>query len=238
MIKAVLTDIEGTITSLSFVKNILFPYSKNKISEFIWNHFETDERIIPIIDNVLIEAGQSTTEKLKIDRAIDILLQWIAEDKKATPLKELQGIIWEEGYKEGDYTGHLYPDAYDKLKELKEKGFQLYVYSSGSVKAQELLFQHSDFGDIRDLFSGFFDTKIGPKQEAESYSKIAKELNLPPNEILFLSDIEGELIAANQAGMQTTQLLRKEDYPLKELPKNISRSILNSFEGLYLESVK
>lgn len=234
MIQAILTDIEGTITSLSFVKDILFPYSKKNISHFIWTHYETDQKLLDLIDEILIEANEPIDQKLKIDRAIDILLQWIQEDKKTTPLKELQGMIWESGYREKAYTGHLYPDAYEKLKELKEKGLKLYVYSSGSVQAQQLLFQYSDFGDIRNLFSGFFDTKIGPKRESDSYSKIAHEIGCTPEKILFLSDTETELSAASKAGFQTVQLARDQDYPHKDLFKNVSRSLLTDLAELTL----
>jgi len=234
-IKAILTDIEGTITSLSFVKEVLFPYSKERMKDFVLQKAQTDSRILPLIDEVL---SVSNTEKKEISIeekllvAIKILLNWIQLDKKATPLKEIQGLIWEEGYKLGDFKGHLYQDAYEKLKELKEQGLLLYVYSSGSVKAQKELFQYSEFGDIRNLFSGFFDTHIGNKKETRSYTQIAKLIGLKPNEIHFLSDVEEELDAAEEAGMKTTLIQRPEDFPQKESPKKSPRLILPSMNKL------
>jgi len=234
-IKAILTDIEGTITSLSFVKEILFPYSKERMKDFVLQKAQTDSRILPLIDEVLSisksQIKESSVEE-KLATAIEILLNWIQLDKKATPLKEIQGLIWEEGYKLGDFKGHLYQDAYEKLKELKEQGLLLYVYSSGSVKAQKELFQYSEFGDIRNLFSGFFDTHIGNKKEARSYTQIAKLIGLKPNEILFLSDVEEELDAAEEAGMKTTLIQRPVDYPQKESPKKSPRLILSSMNKL------
>jgi len=234
-VKAILTDIEGTITSLSFVKEILFPYSKERIKDFVSKRAQTDSRLLPLIDEILSESNAEKKEapiEEKIPLAIETLLHWIDVDKKATPLKEIQGLIWEEGYKKGDYKGHLYIDAYEKLKELKEQGLLLYVYSSGSVKAQKELFQHSEFGDIRNLFSGFFDTKIGNKKEAPSYTQIAKLMCLKPIEILFLSDVEEELEAAEEAGMKTTLIQRPEDYPQKEIPEKSPRLILSDMNKL------
>jgi len=216
-IKAIVTDIEGTITSLSFVKEVLFPYSKKQMGAFVKSQHQTNLIVKQLIQNVFIEAGIEgsfkCSEEQTPEKAVQILNRWSEEDKKVTPLKALQGLIWEEGYLNGDYKGHLYPDAYKKLKELKEKGLPLYVYSSGSVKAQELLFQYSDYGDIRDFFSGFFDTQIGSKKETLSYRQIAKKIGLSPDEILFISDVEEELDAAAKAGFQTTYILREEDYP-------------------------
>jgi len=143
-----------------------------------------------------------------IDTVIDTLLEWIAADKKITPLKQLQGLIWQTGYENGDFTGHLYPDAYQFLKNQHQAGLQLYVYSSGSVKAQQLIFQYSDFGDIRPLFTDYFDTKVGAKQESSAYKNIIEKLPFAANEVLFLSDVVAELDAAKSAGLKTLHLIR------------------------------
>lgn len=206
MIKAVLTDIEGTTSSIAFVKDVLFPYAREHMAEFISDHALNPE-VRDLLDDVCTEAGQT----LNGEEIIAQLIRWIDEDKKVTPLKLLQGMIWERGYREGDYTGHVYQDAAEKLKEWHQQGIKLYVYSSGSVPAQKLLFGHSDCGDMTPLFSGYFDTRTGNKREADSYKAIAKEIGLPANEILFLSDIAEELQAAKSAGMQTVQLVRPED---------------------------
>ncbi len=204
MIKAFLTDIEGTITRISFVKEVLFPYAAEKLPEFVRGHSEQPE-VAQQIAAVRSELGR---EDASLDAVIDALLGWIAEDRKVTPLKELQGLVWEKGYRDGDFTGHLYPDAYAFLQAQKEAGKDLYVYSSGSVKAQHLLFEFSDYGDMRPLFSAYFDTKVGQKREASSYRAIAGQLPYLADEILFLSDVVEELDAAHAAGMKTLQLLR------------------------------
>jgi enolase-phosphatase E1 len=206
LIKAVLTDIEGTTSSIAFVKDVLFPYAHEHMAEFISDHALNPE-VRDLLDDVCTEAGQT----LNGEEIVNQLIRWIDEDKKVTPLKLLQGMIWERGYREGDYTGHVYQDAVEKLKEWNKQGIKLYVYSSGSVPAQKLLFGYSDYGDMTSLFSGYFDTRTGNKREAASYKTIAKEIGLPANEILFLSDIAEELQAAKSAGMQTTQLVRPKD---------------------------
>jgi enolase-phosphatase E1 len=124
-------------------------------------------------------------------------------------LKAIQGVIWEEGYRRGDFRGHVYPDAAAALHRWHDAGVRLYVYSSGSIQAQKLLFGHSDQGDLTPLFSGYFDTTSGGKKEPDSYRRVAQAIGLPAGDILFLSDIEAELDAALEAGMQTCQLVRE-----------------------------
>nr|VFK26859.1 MAG: enolase-phosphatase E1 [Candidatus Kentron sp. MB]VFK29306.1 MAG: enolase-phosphatase E1 [Candidatus Kentron sp. MB]VFK74737.1 MAG: enolase-phosphatase E1 [Candidatus Kentron sp. MB] len=147
-------------------------------------------------------------ETLDLDGVIQKLIAWIDADKKITPLKALQGMIWETGFRDGDFTGHIYEDAARCLARWHARGIVLAVFSSGSSKAQRLLFSHSDVGDLTPLFRGFYDTRIGTKHDASAYATIARDLCLPPVHILFLSDIEGELNAARAAGMQTRWLVR------------------------------
>lgn len=206
MIKAILTDIEGTTTSLSFVKDVLFPYADQQMQAFVVAHRQ-DPTVAKLIDDVRLETGNAV---LSLTDAIAQLRQWIAEDKKITPLKAIQGLMWEEGYRNGDFTGHVYEDAVRHLLHWHELGLKLYVYSSGSVYAQKLLFGYSDAGDLTPLFSGYFDTAVGHKREAQSYQAIVAALGLPAAEILFLSDIAEELDAAAQAGLQTCCLVREE----------------------------
>lgn len=203
MIKAIVTDIEGTTSSISFVHDVLFPYAKQHIAEFVRCNAE-DPHVSPYLNDVRLEAG----EDLDLDGIILTLEQWIDEDRKITPLKALQGLIWEKGYQEGDFHGHIYHDAVENLKQWHSMGIKLYVYSSGSVYAQKLLFSHTEFGDLTPLFDGYFDTKIGAKLEPQSYKTILKQLKLAGHEVLFLSDIEAELDAARQAGMKTCCLSR------------------------------
>lgn len=203
MIKAIVTDIEGTTSSLLFVKDVLFPYARANIADYVRNHAD-EPQVKPLLDDVCKEAGL----ELSLEQIIIQLIQWIDQDKKVTPLKSLQGLVWEAGYRQGDFKGHLYPDAAANLKAWKAKGLDLYIYSSGSVYAQKLLFAHTEYGDLTPLFSGYFDTHIGGKREQKSYGNIAEQLALPANRLLFLSDIKEELDAAKAAGFQTIWLIR------------------------------
>lgn len=203
MIKAIVTDIEGTASSIAFVHEVLFPYAKQHMADFVRCHAE-DPAVVSHLNDVRLQAG----EDLSIEGIIEQLLTWLAEDKKITPLKALQGMIWEDGYKQGDFTGHIYDDAVEYLNKWHEHGIRLYIFSSGSAKAQKLLFGYSDGGDLTPLFSGYFDTRIGNKREVNAYKTITQELALPASEILFLSDTKEELDAARAAGMQTIWLVR------------------------------
>jgi len=203
VIKAIVTDIEGTTSSIRFVHEVLFPYARQHMAAFLRAHAE-DPQVAAELDAVRREAG----EALDLDGVIRQLIAWIDADRKITPLKALQGMIWEAGFRNGDFTGHVYADAVRHLKDWHARGVPLYVFSSGSVQAQQLLFGHSDAGDLTPLFKGFYDTRIGAKREASAYTAIAADIGLRPADILFLSDIEGELDAARAAGMQTLWLVR------------------------------
>lgn len=200
----ILTDIEGTISDIAFVRNVLFPYARKALPAFVAEHGDQPQ-VRQQLEAAAVEADIDAADTAAI---VATLQRWIDEDRKATPLKALQGMIWQHGYTAGDFTAHLYEDAYLALDRWHRSGVPLYVYSSGSVLAQQLYFGHSDFGDIRAWFQGFFDTTMGPKREAQSYRRIADHIGAPPDEILFLSDVVAELDAARQAGMQTAQLDR------------------------------
>ncbi|ATC92956.1 acireductone synthase [Pseudoalteromonas tunicata] len=204
MIKAILTDIEGTITRISFVKEVLFPYAASHIAEFVQDNHAAPE-VATQIAAVKAEINQPDASLLDV---IATLQHWIATDQKITPLKQLQGMIWQQGYHNRDFTGHLYPDAYQFLQQQFEQGIVLYVYSSGSVKAQHLLFEFSDYGDIRSLFNNYFDTLVGGKKEPQSYHNIVDQLPFSAHEVLFLSDVIEELDAAKSAGLKTCHLVR------------------------------
>jgi len=203
MVQVILTDIEGTTSSLSFVKELLFPYAREHLPEFVRTHSSQ-----PAVAQLLEEARTVAGVALGDQELINQLIAWIDADRKVTALKTLQGLIWEDGYRRGDFTGHVYEDAARCLRAWQARGIALYVYSSGSVHAQKLLFAHTDYGDLTPLFSGYFDTVIGHKQETQSYRAIANEIGLAPQDMLFLSDILAELDAARAAGMQTWQLVR------------------------------
>jgi len=201
-IRAVLTDIEGTTTPISFVHDALFPYARANMAEFLHAH-EADPAVAAELDAIRRAAPGRAP--------VDVLLDWMDRDAKATPLKTLQGLIWRQGYEDGKLLGVLYPDVPPRLRAWHAAGLGLFVYSSGSVAAQRLLFGYSDGGDLAGLFSGFFDTRIGPKRDADSYRAIAAQIEIPPGAILFLSDVEAELDAARAAGLSTCQLVRAAD---------------------------
>lgn len=208
-INAILTDIEGTTSSISFVKEVLFPYARNALPGFIQAHGH-EPQVRQWLDAVATEIAASACQDEVI---VETLQGWIDQDRKHTALKALQGMIWDSGYRNGDYTAHMYPEVADVLRGWHARGLPLYVYSSGSVPAQKLFFGFSDAGDLNGLFSGNFDTEVGGKREAASYAHIAKAINTAPGEILFLSDIVEELDAAREAGLQTVLLDRLSDYP-------------------------
>lgn len=207
--RAIITDIEGTTSRISFVTDILFPYAKAHLPAFIQRE-QQQPAVAAELDAIRRLLGQPAAST---DDCIAALLDWIAADKKLTPLKTLQGMVWQHGYQQGHFQGHIYPDAAAQLRHWQQQGIQLYVYSSGSVQAQQLLFQYSEAGDLRPLFSGYFDTRIGAKQETASYAAILQHLQLPSNQVLFLSDVPAELDAAAKLGIATVQLIREQQAP-------------------------
>ena len=208
MVKAILTDIEGTTSSISFVKDVLFPYARRALPGFVAER-GNDPEVRRWLDVVATEHGSICSDEV----IVETLQGWIDSDRKHTALKALQGMIWQAGYRDADFTAHIYPDAAPALRRWHAQGLPLYVYSSGSVPAQKLFFGHSDAGDLTALFSGWFDTEIGGKREAGSYRSIAESMGVAPSQILFLSDVVEELDAAREAGMQTVLIDRREDYP-------------------------
>ncbi len=207
---AVLTDIEGTTSRIDFVHKVLFPYARARIADFVRAH-RGDIDVATALIQVSAELGNT---QASIDEQIAALLLWIDEDRKITPLKTLQGMIWAQGYADGDFTAHVYADACDALRLWHAAGHALYVYSSGSIAAQKMFFRYSVFGDLTPLFSDYFDTTIGGKREEASYRHIAERMGRAPADILFLSDIEAELDAARAAGLGTVQLVRTDAPPI------------------------
>lgn len=221
-IKAVVTDIEGTTTDLSFVKDVLFPYAVENLPDYVQ---ENEDDISALLDAVKKE---ERNPELTLEEVIEVLLRYIEEDQKVTPLKELQGLIWEEGYKAGELKGHVYDDALECLKDWHKSGIKLYVYSSGSIHAQKLLFGNTEKGDLNGLFDGNFDTATGPKKEAESYTKIIAEIGFSAENILFLSDCVEEIDAAAKAGMNVVILDRESC-----LSGNQAHSVVQSFNQIF-----
>ncbi|WP_158774797.1 acireductone synthase [Cobetia sp. L2A1] len=226
MIRAIVTDIEGTTGSISFVHQVLFPYARQHLAGFLRENTERAD----VSEQIAATRTLAEAPEASVEEVIAILEGWIDADRKATPLKALQGMVWARGYEAEDFTGHVYPDAVKGLGDWKERGLSLYVYSSGSIQAQKLLFGHSDAGDLTPWFAGYFDTTTGPKQEADSYRRIAGQLGVPGAEILFLSDVVAELDAAAAADFQTWQLVREPGMVTGDHPQ-ASRFDEISFSG-------
>lgn len=210
---AILTDIEGTTSSIAFVHEVLFPYSRARLAGYGQNHAA---ELADLLDAVRAEAGAP----LDVAGCIALLSQWHDEDRKIAPLKTLQG--------------HVYADAVAGLNRWHAAGIALYVYSSGSVTAQRLLFGHSIAGDLNRLFSGNFDTAVGGKKEAASYRAIAAAIGTEPGRILFLSDVAEELTAAREADMAVT-LLARGGLPSDRPPESPTWPVATSFDQIVTE---
>lgn len=224
-IQAILTDIEGTTSSLDFVQRTLFPYAAKHMRSFL----EQEARQEPVrtwVEQIAAESGKDSAD---LDAINAVLQRWIKEDRKVTTLKGIQGRIWEAGYHSGAFKAHIYPDALRRLLSWFGQGIRLYVYSSGSVEAQNLYFAHTTEGDLRPLFRQCFDTSMGSKKESVSYERIVREIGLPAGDILFLSDVVEELDAAHRAGLRTVHVIRDLSRPLSS-----THPAVRSFDDIQL----
>jgi enolase-phosphatase E1 len=207
IIQYILTDIEGTTTSVSFVYETLFPYFSTHCRAYIQKHL-TEPKIRTQLEAVKTTVWAENEAQITDNEAIETLLYWTKTDRKHTALKALQGYLWRIGYEKGEIKGHIYADVPPALAKWQQNKIQMGVYSSGSVEAQKLIFGFSDFGDLTSYFSHYFDTNIGHKREVSAYQNIQQQLQISAQNSLFLSDVEAELDAAQLAGFQTIQLLR------------------------------
>jgi enolase-phosphatase E1 len=217
-IKLVLTDIEGTTSDIEFVKNVLFPYSAKKLPKFLNKHHLRED----------VRALLNELPEPDLDKKTKALLNFIKEDVKHPVLKTLQGYIWQEGYEQGEYKSHLYPDVKPKLEKWHSSGVVLGIYSSGSIEAQKLFFSHTISGNILPLFHYQFDLSIGGKKESLSYKKILQKTGFEGSSVLFLSDIEEELFAAKAAGLHVLQIVRPGTKISESMPS------ATSFSGIEL----
>ena len=200
---AVVLDIEGTVGSIRFVKEVLFPFARSRLRPFVLAH-RTQPEVVGLLDAVRAETGVAD-----LDGQIDQLERWSDADRKITPLKALQGLVWAGGYASGELVAHLYDDALAALQRWAAARLPVYIYSSGSIAAQKLYFAHTRAGDLTPGLAGYFDTTTGPKQEAASYRRIAAAIGRPAGDLLFLSDVAAELEAAAAAGFQAVQVRRE-----------------------------
>ncbi|MEQ1753766.1 MAG: acireductone synthase [Micropepsaceae bacterium] len=226
MTKAVLFDIEGTIGDISFVRNVLFPFARQRVSGHFAKHWN-DKGTQNILDEARIASGK---QLLTAEDATIQFHDWIDQDKKLTPLKALQGILWREGYESGELKAHLYADATSAFDRWVKQGKKLFIYSSGSIDAQMLYLSFSIAGNLTRLFSGYFDTTTGPKAVAESYTSIARAISNEPGNITFFSDAVPEIKAAQLAGFKVYCVDRT--MPADFADTGGAYPVIGSFEGL------
>jgi enolase-phosphatase E1 len=190
---AILLDIEGTTSSISFVVDVLFPYAAQRVESFLDRR--GDEPAVRAACDLIAKNGARPQVLAEIERLMHA-------DAKHTGLKALQGLIWEEGYAKGELRSHVFPDVRPALEAWTKRGIEVRIYSSGSIAAQKAFFGKTEAGDLLPFFSGHYDTTTGGKRESASYVKIAADMKRPASEILFISDIDAELYAAQAAGFQ------------------------------------
>ncbi|WP_193433166.1 acireductone synthase [Streptomyces luteocolor] len=206
-VDAVVLDIEGTTSATGFVVEVLYPYARERFGDLLASRGGEPE-VARAVAQVRAEIGEPDADARRIE---EVLGAWVDADRKATPLKTLQGVLWAEGFARGELVSHFYPDVIGVLRGWHADGVRLYVYSSGSVAAQRAWFAHSAEGDLLGLVGGLYDTEnAGPKQEADSYRKIASSVGGEggPERLLFLSDRPGELDAARDAGWRAVGVRR------------------------------
>ncbi|CUW48015.1 Enolase-phosphatase E1 [Novacetimonas hansenii] len=200
--RVALLDIEGTTIPVSFVHDVLFPYARQALPGLLRDHADDPQVRAQVAEIARLAPGVPPLAQLEA---------WMDRDEKVAPLKALQGMAWAQGYRTGHLSARLYPDVLPVLRLWAAAGVVLAVYSSGSVAAQELIYGHTDDGDVTDLFSGFYDLAMGGKRVASSYANIVARAGWAAGDVLFLSDVVAELDAAAQAGLRTCQIVRPED---------------------------
>ena len=235
----ILLDIEGTTTPIDFVYQELFPFARTHVKDYLSRHWTT-AGVQEDLAGLRKEQAADTEQELappaisnafgesQIESAVAFVHWLMDQDRKSTPLKSLQGKIWEEGYRSGELLSQVFADVPPAMERWHKQGRRVCIYSSGSVLAQKLLFGFTVAGDLTPLLSDYFDTGVGAKMESESYRRIAAALQLQPDEILFVSDVVAELDAAQTAGLQTALSLRPGNRPQ---PSN-SYSAIHSFDEL------
>jgi enolase-phosphatase E1 len=239
-LRGILLDIEGTTSPIDFVYEVLFPYARLHLEEYLKRNAgskELERDLLELREEYVKDLAEGLTPPEWIDAPPEAQLQsvmryvfWLMDrDRKSTGLKSLQGKIWEQGYLKGELKSQVFPDVPPAFKDWKEKNLDVRIFSSGSVLAQKLLFANTEAGDLTGFLNGYFDTNIGPKTSAESYRRIAGEFHLAASEVLFVSDVIKELDAAGSAGMKTLLSVRPGNPPQ---PKGHAHGIISSFSEI------
>jgi enolase-phosphatase E1 len=238
--RAILLDIEGTTTPVTFVYEVLFPYARSHLREFLQYHdgsedLQSDLLALKAEHRSDIEQRHEPPVWFEDSAAVEQqsaaqYVYWLMDqDRKSTALKALQGKIWKDGYLSGKLRGQVFPDVVPAFRRWKEQQRSIYIFSSGSILAQKLLFAHTNEGDLTGYLSDYFDTTTGPKTNAASYASISEKIEVPGAEILFVSDINGELDAALESGMQTALCVRQES----GASENSRHQIVRTFEVIF-----
>ena len=240
-IAALLLDIEGTTTPIDFVYNVLFPYARTHVKDYLAAHLSLPSvraDIAGLFEENAEDARrglnppllEGPAERLSLD-AVEAYVRWLMDrDRKTAPLKSLQGKIWDEGYRSGELRSQVFEDVPRAFKRWRERGKTICIYSSGSVLAQKLLFANTEAGDLTPFINRYFDTNIGAKKDPESYRRIAGELELESSTVLFISDVTDELDAAASDGFQTRLCIRPGNHP--QSPASI-HSIIKTFDEVF-----
>lgn len=229
--KAILLDIEGTTTPIDFVHKTLFPFARERVAKFVETHFSSlhDE-----INQLVEESSRDATYTVPVDptepgSVASYLEHLIDVDRKSTPLKSIQGLIWKEGYASGELISEIFDDVPDAFERWSASGKTIAIYSSGSVLAQQQLFRHTDRGDLTKFISEYFDTTSGQKRSAESYREIARSLGVASADMLFISDVVEEIQAAEQAGCEVVLCMREGNTPV---PDDFPARRISSFDEI------
>lgn len=236
-----LLDIEGTTSSISFVHDIMFPYVRQHLDAFLSANFKRQD-VAAACEQIARDAGHDSLAAWSAQpdasaRSLIVaeVLRLMDGDVKATGLKLLQGLIWETGFRDGSLRAHVYPDVIPQIRRWRDAGSDVRIYSSGSIATQKLFFAHLDGpGNCLDLLSGHYDTTVGSKKEAASYQRVAEDWGLAPHDIVFISDIAGELTAASEAGLQAIASVRPGNGPL---PERLEVPRIDSFEAIQLRDI-
>lgn len=237
--RGILLDIEGTTSSIRFVTDVMFGLARRELDPFLRAHWE-EPGVQRACERIAADAGGESlaawcggaAAQTQREHVAAEVVRLMDRDAKTTGLKELQGLIWKQGFESGQMRAHLYPDVLPALRRWKEAGRQIRIFSSGSVAAQQLFFGHTEEGDLLAFFSGHYDTTLGPKKEPESYLRIAAEFDLAPGQILFLSDSLEELDAARSVGMATGLSIRPENAPV---PDGHGHTAFRRFDDIQIE---
>lgn len=234
-IRGVVLDIEGTTTPIAFVHEVLFSYARTHVAGYLGKHKDAEDvgKDIELLREEHAEDSRTGNEPPPLTTDIESIanyVKWLIDrDRKSTGLKSLQGKIWREGYAEGTLRSQVFPDVAPALARWRRTGLTISIFSSGSALAQQLLFAHTEAGDLTPLISNYFDTSVGKKGEAESYRRIAETIGIPPGELLFVSDVVTELAAAREAGMKAVLSIRPGNEPQEHAGQY---QIIESFDEL------